>query len=337
MAQSKATESSRRELRVTIRKSNRGAAPLLGGGVEGAEDFIRMLSSFAVEKQVSKRRAAGDEFDLSSAEERVLKGLRRKSSQLGSESDKRSLLSQALGRIEHDSFERSYSRRLEVLCDVANMEGEGGTTWFLHKWSDELWQELPTELVKLRDQLRFIWRGDANFSQDFLEGKDWILSHHILNEWLRWRPSPEQSEARKADVRKRIVDGNRSGDWGLNERDCMVPDEELDVDLPFRCSLFSGRLVPQGENLHAMLIQGVFEHWGHFKYCANPGCATPFFIAKRKDQMVCDAEICKAEKQREHARKWWNENRAKKSQKPTKVTGKSAKKGSRKNVTRKTR
>ena len=59
-----------------------------------------------------------------------------------------------------------------------------------------------------------------------------------------------------------------------------------------------------------MLIQGVFEHWKHFQFCANRDCAAPYFIAKTKDQTVCDAEMCKAEKQREHALKWWRENRA---------------------------
>ena len=39
--------------------------------------------------------------------------------------------------------------------------------------------------------------------------------------------------------------------------------------------------------------------------------AAPYFVAKRKDQTVCDAEVCKAEKQREHALKWWRANRAK--------------------------
>ena len=63
-----------------------------------------------------------------------------------------------------------------------------------------------------------------------------------------------------------------------------------------------------------MLIQGVFEHWKNFKICANSDCVAPYFIAKRQDQTVCDAEICKAERQREHMRKWWNENRAKKEE-----------------------
>jgi hypothetical protein len=81
--------------------------------------------------------------------------------------------------------------------------------------------------------------------------------------------------------------------------------------IPFVCSLGAGLLVPDQEDLRAMLIQGVFENWRHFKMCANTDCAAPHFIAKRRDQVVCDAEICKAEKQRAHALKWWHENRGK--------------------------
>ena len=84
-----------------------------------------------------------------------------------------------------------------------------------------------------------------------------------------------------------------------------------------------------------MLIQGVFEHCRLFKFCANPSCVAPYFVAKRRDQTVCDAGECKAERKREHALKWWNENRSKKSQK--KAVSKRTEKGSGKNVTRKAR
>jgi hypothetical protein len=78
------------------------------------------------------------------------------------------------------------------------------------------------------------------------------------------------------------------------------------------------RLAPNWAHLRAMLIQGVLEHWINLKFCANANCAAPYFIAKRKDQTVCDAQICKLEKQRAHALKWWHGNRTKTSnpQKP---------------------
>ena len=149
--------------------------------------------------------------------------------------------------------------------------------------------------------------------------RDPLSPNQILERWLVWRPSGERL---KAWQREGWIDARFRNTFGY---------------LPFGCSLTARQLVPHNGALRAMLIVGVFDHWGHFKYCANPKCATPYFIAMRKDQTVCDAEICKAEKQREHARRWWNENRAKKIQKPAKVASKPPKKGRGKNVTRKAR
>ena len=97
--------------------------------------------------------------------------------------------------------------------------------------------------------------------------------------------------------------------------------------------------MPDSTALRPMLIQGVFEHWGRFKNCANSDCVTPYFIAKRTDQTVCNAEICKAEKQREHARNWWNANRARKEKKSqeTNVAERTGRKGVSKNVVKKAR
>lgn len=99
----------------------------------------------------------------------------------------------------------------------------------------------------------------------------------VLNEWLAWRPKKTEKSALGS--------------------------------IPFVCSLGAGRLVPDRGDLRAMLIQGVFENWRHLSVCANADCAAPYFIARRKDQVICDAEVCKAEKQRAHALKWWHENR----------------------------
>jgi hypothetical protein len=78
----------------------------------------------------------------------------------------------------------------------------------------------------------------------------------------------------------------------------------------FTCSITERKLVPEWLDMRGLLIQGVFDNWKYLKVCANADCAAPYFIAKRKDQTVGDAEACKSERQREHARKWWKENRA---------------------------
>ena len=211
--------------------------------------------------------------------------------------------------------------RQRLLLDLANMQGESGVKWFCGKWASKLplqWPETPHHLTAIRDELRGIWRMSnakrLSFDTWSIEGAEShappdILASQILTEWLSWRPLRETTQG-------------------------TVPGDEY---IPFICWIRSRQFVPDWRALRPMLIQGVLEHWGHFKYCANSDCASPYFIAKRKDQSVCDAEICKAEKQREHARRWWNENRAKKGPKQAKVDSKPTMRRSRKNVTRKTR
>jgi hypothetical protein len=146
--------------------------------------------------------------------------------------------------------------------------------WFWGLWAGKIRHESEKDLLAIRNELREIWKNP-----------DSPRSDSIVRKWLRWRPSP---------FRLQTYEGQ--GQW----------------DVPFTCSIKAGKFVPNFSSLRAMLIQGILEHWQHFRFCSNPSCLTPYFVAKRKDQKVCDAEICKAEKQRQHALKWWNENRAKK-------------------------
>lgn len=242
----------------------------------------------------------------------------------------------------------SYDTRQQLLSEVANMQEDDGIAWFWRKWRSKLWPETPHELIGIKDELRMIWRlnnavrlnpvtwlvGDApsHYPPD-------LSANQILNKWLSWRPSAEQEQAYKAAHSHRtgletkwlsssVVEGR-----GYDHSQWLLPDDYI----PVSCWLPDRRFVPDTRSLRPMLTQGVLEHWGHFKYCANPNCVTPYFIAKRRDQTVCDAEICKAEKQREHARNWWNEHRAKKGPKQAKVDSKPTMRRSRRNVARKAR
>ena len=172
--------------------------------------------------------------------------------------------------------------RRELMCDLANTKAGGDRVkWFQEKWHGRVREESMRDLLELGEELRAVWKRPR------IDGAE-----KVLDKWLAWRPLPvafrkyEESEIERPDAVK-------AGDY-----------------LPFQCSIGAGRLVPNWVHLRAMLIQGVLEHWKNFKLCANADCAAPYFIARRKDQTICDAEICKAEKQRAHARKWWNENRA---------------------------
>jgi hypothetical protein len=252
---------------------------------------------------------------------------------------------------------RLYGERQGLLLDVANLRGEDAITWFWKRWG-WLWPETPQDLIELRDELQQVWRSDVELSDRAASGfVDFELifagthapsaapANHFLNKWLSWRPSAEQEETRRSLNRNHVLAAAANpvvrsafGEDidGLSATHISTQ-QWWNIAAPFKCSLLSRRLIPEPHNLRAMLVQGVLEHWGRLKYCANTHCLSPYFIARRKDQTVCDAEICKAEKQREHARKWWNENRSKKAQDETNTGSKIAKKRSKGSVTRKTR
>ena len=263
-----------------------------------------------------------------------------------------------------DGLQRRLSvERQRLLLDVANLRGQDALIWFWKGWH-WLWPETPQDLIELRDELREIWRSDRVWSlwaarelacSELSAPADeptrapsradepiGASAEDLVDKWLSWRPSAEQEETRKSlyrnELRAATAKAATSAIIGQDMVDVSAyisTRRYWNVAAPFTCSLWSRRLKPEPRNLRAMLVQGVLERWGRFKYCANTHCLSPYFIAKRKDQTVCDAEICKAEKQREHARKWWNENRAKKSPKQLKAASKTKESG--KNVTRKAR
>jgi hypothetical protein len=240
----------------------------------------------------------------------------------------------SLAATEKEDSAHSNLIRRKLLVDLANLRDKSALEWFWGKWHGRVMSEAADDVLELQGELQTIWRWTEwteypSISMTVSAPRKvlykWrsrerfmpLSPDQILDRWLIWRPSLERLKA-----------WQREG-W-------IVPEFRTSFGyLLFVCSVKSRQLVPQYGALRAMLIVGVFEHWDHFRYCENPTCASPYFIANRKDQTVCDAEICKAEKQREHARKWWNENRAKKSQ--SQAVSKTTKKGRKKNVTPKAR
>jgi len=172
------------------------------------------------------------------------------------------------------------SYRPLLLCEVANYLNEDAYDRFWRKWANIeylLYPETKKDMISIRDAVRLCWTDPCSKE-----------SQQILNEWLYWRPSSSHLAAY-----------NRLGLSPVSENPLDHP--------PFKCSVRAGKLVPNFRSLRALLIQGILENWQHFKYCANPSCPVPYFIAKRKDQTICDASDCKAEKQRQHALKWWRD------------------------------
>jgi hypothetical protein len=211
------------------------------------------------------------------------------------------------------------TRRM-ILVDLVNSRDMDGIKWFWRKWEKAFRPETLQDLLGLSEDLRKLW---GIFVDTGSETEEYPTS--ILNRWLSWRPSPEQFGVyrnwRRGEEVERVL-GFRLAKYEY---------------APFWCSTASASFVPDPNCFRGALIQGVLEHSSHFSYCENPDCLAPYFIAKRIDQTVCNAEICKAEKQRAHARKWWSENRAKKSHNQLKLSSATATKRSREHVTKKAR
>lgn len=259
--------------------------------------------------------------------------------------------------ISDDLLNSSHIARRQLLSDLANSQDAKGVKWFWRIWSQKLWPEEFPDLIQIGNELREIWRMD---NAPYASGPTFVLGgmeiplnpefavQEMLDKWLSWRPSPEQERVyrsielakRKSEVAPLLERSDaESIDRFLDEIDSgqrakpgfwMLPVNYS----PIRCWLPTHSFVPDPRALRPMLVQGVLEHWGYLRYCANTNCSCPYFIGKRRDQMVCDAEICKAEKQREHALKWWRENRAKENQRPHKTNSKNAKKENKRNVSR---
>jgi hypothetical protein len=74
---------------------------------------------------------------------------------------------------------------------------------------------------------------------------------------------------------------------------------------------WSGCVYPDYRNLPLSLAVAVSELAPQMAKCENPECPSTYFLRGRKTQRFCDRPACIAYGQREHKRKWWNQNRGK--------------------------
>jgi hypothetical protein len=212
---------------------------------------------------------------------------------------------------------QTYPLRQLLLTEIANLRDEDAVSrlWRQH------WRTYPElalcartddprfkqEVLELRDDLRKVWRGPELDS-----------SNLILDRWLNWRPSSGFLNLSFALRGLRAPGGRMRGSQRDDHRLASYLSESKADHvvgyMPFRCSIRERTLVPRYDNLRSNLIQGVFEHWRHFRFCTNSECAAPYFIAKRSDQVVCGDRDCKAQMRQSYVLNWWREKRAKEKQ-----------------------
>jgi len=54
---------------------------------------------------------------------------------------------------------------------------------------------------------------------------------------------------------------------------------------------------------YLVLLDHVHDRTG---FCANPECVAPYYLKRRRTQVICEAGPCTAWAQRQYALKWWN-------------------------------
>lgn len=65
---------------------------------------------------------------------------------------------------------------------------------------------------------------------------------------------------------------------------------------------------PNPTHLGLLLTMAIRDNVNRLAHCPNLDCPNRFFLKTRKNQKVCDRPACTKFVQREHKRKWWNNN-----------------------------
>jgi hypothetical protein len=173
---------------------------------------------------------------------------------------------------------------VKFLEDLANMQDEG-TAYFQKKWGERFDLRLyryedrykrnddkdSRDLLRVRDELRRLWPGHIDRRTLMVMYQSSDPEEKILAGWLR-RAGQTTTQVRWTSKLKAIRPNPRS----------------LEASLVFACIQYADLL----------------------RYCRNPKCASPYFIATRTDQKYC-TEVCGLYGKRMAKRKWWKENRAK--------------------------
>jgi hypothetical protein len=63
---------------------------------------------------------------------------------------------------------------------------------------------------------------------------------------------------------------------------------------------------PEIDNFTFMMLHAL-RFADRMRYCGNPTCAAPYFLARRRSQKYC-SDACSLPAQREHKRAWWSEH-----------------------------
>lgn len=88
----------------------------------------------------------------------------------------------------------------------------------------------------------------------------------------------------------------------------LEDNRRITADLPKEILAIMG-LEPPRPDAFVMVLLHALKHVQLLRYCANPGCQEPYFVARRHSQVFC-SEPCAVVSQRASKLKWWREHGA---------------------------
>lgn len=193
--------------------------------------------------------------------------------------------------MQREAAKRSSRKRLvgerwahRLLVELANMRDDGVGV-FLRNCRG--FTRCEPEELRLRDELRLLWPGRR---VDYGDDDSGPMVARTLNVSSRSAWIVDVQEEQQLSLEEIILQG-----W-LSGRGCP-----LTVDRTRKYGLIRLRLwsLPTG------LAMAYDQYAGKLRYCANPDCPAPYFIAKRKDQLYCE-NVCAAPAKRAAQVRYWH-------------------------------
>lgn len=207
---------------------------------------------------------------------------------------------------------RTQTRRFEALIpslldDLANLHSDNTSVeQFRQQWGQWYRHTNREEVLRRQEELRALW-------EDLDRRRRRVSPSRIM------RLPRDFSEAEELSVEQLPEPENLYERWGSVVTQETLPEFIcngwlFEASQSFRVSLDRGRLVANPRSLPTGLALGVLKYSRRLAICRNPKCLNKYFIAAKRDQRYCSNE-CAWPAKKAAKRKWWKDNRGKKSRK----------------------
>ncbi len=173
----------------------------------------------------------------------------------------------------------------QLLFDLANMQDGDGVGHFRTKWNIAYSSYQDPQLLKRRDELRYLWQLALGF-----QGQETEYTGGLYGHWSAYGAGPLDEQF----ICEYWIGEEPSG-WEVR-----WTDEKKDIR-------------PRLVSLPTALAWASVVCADRLAFCMNPKCPASYFLAKRRDQKYC-SNICATPAKRAAKLKWWHEHRGKKSQ-----------------------